>query len=110
MAPAEVLCQNRHLSLLRPGLDESNHMEEVLAAEAGAILSRQLSRQRRDNLITVFRPRIAEDIAPYPSPNLPVEHHEFRVDGSRHPEPRDRKSTRLNSSHTVISYAVFCLK
>src|SRR5260221_13297439 len=26
----------------------------------------------------------------------------------RHDE--DRKSTRLNSSHTVISYAVFCLK
>src|SRR5260221_12360641 len=27
----------------------------------------------------------------------------------RRPEG-DRKSTRLNSSHTVISYAVFCLK
>src|ERR671926_738566 len=26
------------------------------------------------------------------------------------PRRRDRKSTRLNSSHTVISYAVFCLK
>src|SRR5438034_5843923 len=25
-------------------------------------------------------------------------------------QERDRKSTRLNSSHTVISYAVFCLK
>src|SRR5947207_10668495 len=25
-------------------------------------------------------------------------------------EVQDRKSTRLNSSHTVISYAVFCLK
>src|SRR5947207_15904622 len=25
-------------------------------------------------------------------------------------EAEDRKSTRLNSSHTVISYAVFCLK
>src|SRR5438876_10357536 len=25
-------------------------------------------------------------------------------------EPRDRKSTRLNSSHPSISYAVFCLK
>src|SRR5438132_9905374 len=25
-------------------------------------------------------------------------------------ELADRKSTRLNSSHTVISYAVFCLK
>src|SRR5260221_10783192 len=27
-----------------------------------------------------------------------------------HRSRRDRKSTRLNSSHTVISYAVFCLK
>src|SRR5260221_8769669 len=26
------------------------------------------------------------------------------------PPCTDRKSTRLNSSHTVISYAVFCLK
>src|SRR5256885_12236090 len=25
-------------------------------------------------------------------------------------DTRDRKSTRLNSSHLVISYAVFCLK
>src|SRR5947207_5924648 len=30
-------------------------------------------------------------------------------DPSSAPRP-DRKSTRLNSSHTVISYAVFCLK
>src|SRR2546422_8406476 len=28
----------------------------------------------------------------------------------RHPPERDRKSTRLNSSHGYISYAVFCLK
>src|SRR5438034_8096587 len=27
-----------------------------------------------------------------------------------HTRQPDRKSTRLNSSHTVISYAVFCLK
>src|SRR5690606_40272518 len=26
------------------------------------------------------------------------------------PAPEDRKSTRLNSSHVKISYAVFCLK
>src|SRR5207244_6263151 len=26
------------------------------------------------------------------------------------PPRRDRKSTRLNSSHQIISYAVFCLK
>src|SRR5688572_31842609 len=30
----------------------------------------------------------------------------LRLDGER----RDRKSTRLNSSHSQISYAVFCLK
>src|SRR5689334_24442186 len=27
-----------------------------------------------------------------------------------HDQRRDRKSTRLNSSHSSISYAVFCLK
>src|SRR2546430_10176224 len=31
-----------------------------------------------------------------------LEHHAFQA--------RDRKSTRLNSSHSQISYAVFCLK
>src|SRR3712207_8735840 len=32
------------------------------------------------------------------------------VDLSRSMEEADRKSTRLNSSHANISYAVFCLK
>src|SRR5690606_40256932 len=32
-----------------------------------------------------------------------------RSHSSRH-QSRDRKSTRLNSSHVKISYAVFCLK
>src|SRR3712207_7214552 len=52
---------------------------------------------------------------------LQVEHHHRtrRVRGLRPPSPgteglggdrRDRKSTRLNSSHANISYAVFCLK
>src|SRR5258708_29755830 len=30
--------------------------------------------------------------------------------GRKLPHRRDRKSTRLNSSHQIISYAVFCLK
>src|SRR5690348_18146229 len=36
----------------------------------------------------------------------------FRTDHHRNgqPRPQDRKSTRLNSSHPSISYAVFCLK
>src|SRR5256885_8847353 len=41
--------------------------------------------------------------------------HPWRGGGSSHEPgsmdlPADRKSTRLNSSHLVISYAVFCLK
>src|SRR2546430_13062518 len=34
-----------------------------------------------------------------------------RVEAAKRERPgRDRKSTRLNSSHSQISYAVFCLK
>src|SRR2546426_8996663 len=42
-----------------------------------------------------------------------VERHHLALLGDREQEvteKRDRKSTRLNSSHLVISYAVFCMK
>src|SRR2546422_2706106 len=38
-----------------------------------------------------------------------VQHRLLDLRGRRH-EVQDRKSTRLNSSHGYISYAVFCLK
>src|SRR5690554_8099429 len=38
-----------------------------------------------------------------------VEQQHFRLHRQR-PRDADRKSTRLNSSHVRISYAVFCLK
>src|SRR5690554_7462578 len=37
----------------------------------------------------------------------PLLHGEATIKGTRN--PKDRKSTRLNSSHVRISYAVFCL-
>src|SRR5258708_10347000 len=40
-------------------------------------------------------------------PNLRIREIGDRVARQR---PADRKSTRLNSSHQIISYAVFCLK
>src|SRR5438270_2075318 len=40
----------------------------------------------------------------------PERHVGGRVAADRRDGPRDRKSTRLNSSHSQISYAVFCLK
>ena len=53
----------------------------------------------------------------YPSASMqPVSNHQRctsqKADGgeSTLASLRDRKSTRLNSSHLVISYAVFCLK
>src|SRR5215211_1389902 len=48
-------------------------------------------------------------------PALPAGGSHDRLEASQEPHRLDppwgdRKSTRLNSSHTVISYAVFCLK
>src|SRR6476660_9891129 len=46
------------------------------------------------------------------APAVPRAHDDQRVDthDPRIAIPGDRKSTRLNSSHQIISYAVFCLK
>src|SRR5258708_24060701 len=65
------------------------HLAEIaFGATARVDLCRATSRSREGQLLAVKRlhPHIAED------PGL------------------DRKSTRLNSSHQIISYAVFCLK
>src|SRR5690606_41263048 len=48
---------------------------------------------------TLFRSRAGPDKAGDPHPTRGQER-----------DHRDRKSTRLNSSHVKISYAVFCLK
>src|SRR5438034_6657946 len=68
-------------------LDQLRKLEQTSVAE----LAEQLSRSKswvsmRLGLLAEMSPRVREKIF------------------------RDRKSTRLNSSHTVISYAVFCLK
>src|SRR5256885_10900976 len=42
-----------------------------------------------------------------PDDGLPLQSQQLPQSGK---EAKDRKSTRLNSSHLVISYAVFCLK
>src|SRR2546426_4741759 len=47
-----------------------------------------------------------------PAEQAGPDHVHLRAGGApaRRRRDRDRKSTRLNSSHLVISYAVFCLK
>src|SRR3989442_6858922 len=50
------------------------------------------------------------DRAPAPLAPLPGHHARLPYRASAAGGGRDRKSTRLNSSHVRISYAVFCLK
>src|SRR5688500_19315353 len=71
---------------------------------------------------TLFRSAI-EPGAARPNPNEMTDFNVLTINGKAFPGTaplvaklgervriRDRKSTRLNSSHLVISYAVFCLK
>src|SRR5258708_27029473 len=55
------------------------------------------------------RIRIIGDCSALPEPSQ-REAFVLRRVGASDPSIRDRKSTRLNSSHQIISYAVFCLK
>src|SRR2546422_5138998 len=58
--------------------------------------------RHRCDQINNERHRLEED---KPPAHLPL-----ALDDPHHAEGIDRKSTRLNSSHGYISYAVFCLK
>src|SRR5256885_17028254 len=64
---------------------------------------------------TLFRSRAGGRAGAASPPGAPGVHGaglgvQARPAGPRDPRRGDRKSTRLNSSHLVISYAVFCLK
>src|SRR5438132_8083442 len=64
---------------------------------------------------TLFRSGEGADRIRLPHRRRPEARRFREDDGGEHQEllvagDADRKSTRLNSSHTVISYAVFCLK
>src|SRR5690349_23365537 len=61
---------------------------------------------------TLFRPRPRGAGVRGREPALHPLHlgHHGQAEGHPAHERRDRKSTRLNSSHVEISYAVFCLK
>src|SRR5947209_15698735 len=56
---------------------------------------------------TLFRSRSAGREPDRRGGQRPLLHHGWH---ERRAHPGDRKSTRLNSSHANISYAVFCLK
>src|SRR3989454_2837857 len=59
---------------------------------------------------TLFRSQVQRRIVGVPAPRRPAAVLPLVPLPRRHTQVLDRKSTRLNSSHLVISYAVFCLK
>src|SRR5256885_13157133 len=67
--------------------------------------------RHRVGLAQVVHGGVREHHAPAKGVVGPVAlHHRDLVGGVLQLHQQDRKSTRLNSSHLVISYAVFCLK
>src|SRR2546430_12010270 len=59
---------------------------------------------------TLFRSRVVEGAAGVGREGLLARRERDRRRGGLPPNDQDRKSTRLNSSHSQISYAVFCLE
>src|SRR5690625_6341893 len=66
------------------------------------LFARAYSREDRqtDSSVIPIHVNTTNDISPWESMDI----------GDTGIEGQDRKSTRLNSSHVAISYAVFCLK
>src|SRR5436190_10540648 len=86
------------------GSDEGGH--DAIHRELGTLEDfRRLIGAARENGL-----EIALDFAIQCSPDHPWLRDHPEWFSWRPKSSRDRKSTRLNSSHTVISYAVFCLK
>src|SRR5437588_3521695 len=69
-------------------------------------LGEALARQRDRAVAEQQRPVVGDDLRRLEWPSV----HALGGAVGEAADEIDRKSTRLNSSHTVISYAVFCLK
>src|SRR3712207_7219608 len=80
-----------YTTLFRSPFDREGQPLDILAFEAEMRLAKARGQARAQDLELAPLPRQPEFDA------VPV-------------DARDRKSTRLNSSHANISYAVFCLK
>src|SRR2546430_11154684 len=82
-----------YTTLFRSQQIRALEQENARVREELATFESMLSSEARTaNALSIYRFKVEPDVLPG----------EYRY--------RDRKSTRLNSSHSQISYAVFCLK
>src|SRR5262245_35548938 len=98
--------RRRRAELPRQPLAREEAGREIPAVDDGEPEAARRHRVRLERLVGVERDLNARD-ARLSAQALDG----LRRDRTPHPvRPEDRKSTRLNSSHLGISYAVFCLK
>src|SRR5690606_41904310 len=76
--------------------------------ESGRHLNRGVRLRDEEGGATLLRPLIQFRVHP-PVQSVVLQHDLFDAPAGILGFPVDRKSTRLNSSHVKISYAVFCL-
>src|SRR6266567_3755868 len=108
------------VDMQRGFVDPGEALEVPQAREIVPAIQRLLAVFRSRRLPVVFTefvyservPLLVGDLHPEHQPAQPGAPTGFGLPSSNCLEghPRDRKSTRLNSSHSQISYAVFCLK
>src|SRR5690625_6994117 len=84
-----------------PGLQEQMTEPDGLTVDTSAVLNQVL-----DHQVALNQTLDHHLVAHTSNPDLT----EVTTEAEGEAETRDRKSTRLNSSHVAISYAVFCLK
>src|SRR5690625_5791009 len=87
----------------------------LLSGSVGLLALHSFPTRRSSDLTTAMREQSVEErLAPALLPRLDDVaarlEREALTEVSASRSSRDRKSTRLNSSHVAITYAVFCLK
>src|SRR2546430_11361879 len=106
MPPPRIGCAGKSRRSNRGESDARLHAEEPL-------LDRGLAPELLRRALELDAP-LVHDVEPVGQPHRDLERLLDEQDRRPAPadlleDPRDRKSTRLNSSHSQISYAVFCL-
>ena len=117
------LVGTRDLAVIDPGPDLPEHLDALLGAIAGRpVVAIACTHTHRDHSpasrplqaatgapIIGCAPLALDDDGPRADAAFDREYRPDRVLADGDSIAGDRKSTRLNSSHVVISYAVFCL-
>src|SRR5438874_8461984 len=105
MRGSGIVVEERHVADVDVRIDEPRNEEPLAAVDArGMRAGDQIRGNLRDAPVANHDGSVGDGLRPFGRNERDV----FNDDAIAH--HLDRKSTRLNSSHVEISYAVFCLK